>query len=146
MCQLTASKLTQLMRFQRRLHSCTTLWSLPCSCCSWINPVSHLLPPCLRCPMWVRQLVPLLDGEAAPAHLKVKRSLVLVPWGSTSRVRPCGKPGQGTDLAENYPCLLAQLSATPGAWPGSPVCCTNTGQKKAVYGNEWPQKYMWRVH
>lgn len=60
MCHLTASKLTQLMRFQRWLHSCATLWSLPWSCCSWTNPVSHLLPPCLCCPLWMRQLLSLL--------------------------------------------------------------------------------------
>lgn len=94
---------------------------------------------------WGSQRLCLMQ-EAAPAHLKVKWSLVLAPWGSTSRVQPCGKPGQRTDLAENYPCLLAQLSAAPGAWPGSPVSCINTGQKNEVYGNEWPEKYTWRVH
>lgn len=70
MCQLTAAKLTQLMHYQRWLHSCATLWSLPCSCCSWTNPVSHLLPPCLCCPLWVRQPVPLRDVRGSTSRLR----------------------------------------------------------------------------
>lgn len=69
MCQLTASKLTQLMHYQRWLHSCATLWSLPCSCCSWTNPVSHLLPPCLCCPLRVRQPVPLCHARGSTSRL-----------------------------------------------------------------------------
>lgn len=42
-------------------------------------------------------------------------------------------------LKITYACWLSfQLLQVPG----SPVTCTNTGQKKEVYGNEWPQKYM----
>lgn len=48
-CQLPASKLTQLVWFQRWLHPCATLWSLPCSCCGWTNTVSHLLLLCVSC-------------------------------------------------------------------------------------------------
>lgn len=48
-CQLPASKLTQLAWFQRRLHPCAALWSLPCSCCGRTNPVSHLLLLCVSC-------------------------------------------------------------------------------------------------
>lgn len=70
MCQLTAAKLTQLMHYQRWLHSCATLWSLPCSCCSWTNPVSHLLPLCLCCPLWVRQPVPLRDVRGSTSRLR----------------------------------------------------------------------------
>lgn len=105
-------------------------------------PTMPVLPPAneaaSECLCWM--------GEAASGHLKVKQSLALVPWGSTSRVQEGGKPRQGTNLAENYSCLLAQLSGAPGAWSGSPVTCTNIRQKKEVYGKEWPQKYMWRAH
>lgn len=50
-------------------------------------------------------------SEAATAHLSRSRSLWPLYRAGKSRVQPCGKPGQGTDLTENYPCLLAQLSA-----------------------------------
>lgn len=79
------------------------------------------------------------------AHLKVT---VSGPYavGEHKQNATVWQASKGTDLAENYPCLLAQLSAAPGPCPGSPVTCTNIGQKEEIHGNEWPQKYMWRVH
>lgn len=78
MCHPTASKLTQLVLFQRWLHSCATLWSLPCSCCSWTNPVWHLFPPCLCCPLQMKQPLSASAGWGRP-HQPISRLSSLWP-------------------------------------------------------------------